>query len=383
MKIKCSYCGSSFNDTLEKCPNCGAVNEGVVRTTSKQPITIEQLKEWYRSKGLPPYEVTRFFIGENYTKPKAFGIYKDENTGNFVVYKNKASGERAIRYEGTDEAYAVNELFQRLKQEIIQQKAYNVRKTSVRNSSGQNSETVHESNFKYIMKSIFKPSFWKILILFALIFIAYFGIIEPTTVPLAGYYSRDNAIYYHITPDSRDYWYKYDDVSGQWAEVQMYELYPDIYEKRKTANNYLEAKEWNSALPCSDFSQSVCYSDYLNNFKVNTGYYSYNDDTYYHLYDDYASGWYCYDYYYNTWRDVDYSSVPDDLTHNSIAEDFYFTPVWDSATQFSDFEDTSYYSDYLEEQESRDSWDDDDDYDYDWDSNDSWDGGGMDWDSDW
>lgn len=128
MKITCSYCKSKFNDTLESCPYCGAENEGVVRTAGGQPITIEQLREWYSSKGLPPYEVTRFFIGENYTKPKAFGIYKDEKTGNFVVYKNKASGERAVRYEGTDEAYAVNELFQRLKQEIIEQKAFNVKK---------------------------------------------------------------------------------------------------------------------------------------------------------------------------------------------------------------------------------------------------------------
>ena len=59
----------------------------------------------------------RFFIGINYKKPKAFGIYQDGDQ--FIVYKNKANGERAIRYQGTDETYAVNELYLKLKSEIF------------------------------------------------------------------------------------------------------------------------------------------------------------------------------------------------------------------------------------------------------------------------
>ena len=372
MKITCSYCSSKFNDTLESCPNCGAPSEGVVRTASSQPVTIEQLKEWYASKGLPPYDVTRFFIGENYTKPKAFGIYKDEKTGNFVVYKNKASGERAIRYEGTDEAYAVNELFQRLKQEIIEQKAHNVK----------NGEPAPKKQYKKSLGCFG----WGIMIfaLFAVIFIAYFGFIEPKTIPAAGYYTRDNGVYYHISSDSKDGWFQYDNAGDKWSEVDMYGIYPELYSKRKTANEYLAAEEWSSSLPCSDFKQSVAYSDYINDYKVNTGYYSYNDNTYYHLYDSYDEGWYRYDYDYDRWDTLSYTSVPDDLTHNSVAEDFYFTPVWNSATQFSDFEDTSYYADYekAQEQENK-NWDNDDDSDYDWDSNDSWDYDSMDWDSDW
>ena len=88
----------------------------------KRPETIEELQQWYVSHRLPPEEVTRFFIGKNYTGPKAFGIYKNEK-GECVVYKNKASGERAVRYQGPDEAFAVNELLQRLKEEIAKQKA--------------------------------------------------------------------------------------------------------------------------------------------------------------------------------------------------------------------------------------------------------------------
>ena len=89
-----------------------------------QPTTIEEFKQWYEGQGLPSEEVTRFFIGKNITAPKAFGIYKNEQ-GEYVVYKNKANGERAIRYQGSDEAHAVGELFLRLKDEIANQRSKN------------------------------------------------------------------------------------------------------------------------------------------------------------------------------------------------------------------------------------------------------------------
>ena len=79
---------------------------------------IEELKQWYEDRKIPPERVTRFFIGSNYKGAKAFGIYKDEVTDKCVVYKNKADGSRSIRYEGMDEAYAVNELYKKLKSEI-------------------------------------------------------------------------------------------------------------------------------------------------------------------------------------------------------------------------------------------------------------------------
>lgn len=68
--------------------------------------------------------MTRFFIGKDIAEPKAFGIYKNER-GEYVVYKNKASGERAIRYQGPDETFAVSEILQRLRDEIASQKARN------------------------------------------------------------------------------------------------------------------------------------------------------------------------------------------------------------------------------------------------------------------
>ncbi len=88
-----------------------------------KPKTIEELKEYCESNCFTS-EKTRFFIGEDYKKPRAFGIYKDELSGDFIVYKNKDDGNRAVRYKGTDEAFAVGELYDRLQKEIINQKQH-------------------------------------------------------------------------------------------------------------------------------------------------------------------------------------------------------------------------------------------------------------------
>lgn len=111
---KCEYCGGTVSSEERICPHCGAENPNYVVDTPRQvflPKTIEELKEYCAERGMPLLRM-RFFIGENYKQPKAFGIYRDGDR--FIVYKNKADGSRAIRYQGPDEAYAVNELFQKL-----------------------------------------------------------------------------------------------------------------------------------------------------------------------------------------------------------------------------------------------------------------------------
>lgn len=125
-KIKCEFCGHYINDYEDRCASCGAPNNNLKRTVSDTPRTISELQSWYRARKLPPEEVTRFFIGKNITEPRAFGIY--EENGIFTVYKNKGDGSRAVRYQGEDEAYAVNELYMRLKEEILQQKNNNLSK---------------------------------------------------------------------------------------------------------------------------------------------------------------------------------------------------------------------------------------------------------------
>jgi len=135
MKIRCEYCNNYIDESEQVCPTCGAPNKDFKRVANQVPTTIAELEEWYKAHNLPPYETTRFFIGIDYKEPKAFGIYKEESTGKFIVYKNKDTGERKIRYEGKDEKYAVNELYMKLKEEIFNQKSLN----EGRRSSGGNS----------------------------------------------------------------------------------------------------------------------------------------------------------------------------------------------------------------------------------------------------
>ena len=44
MKTFCDYCGSAIDDTLDRCPNCGAVNQHMQRSGNQVPKTIEELQ---------------------------------------------------------------------------------------------------------------------------------------------------------------------------------------------------------------------------------------------------------------------------------------------------------------------------------------------------
>ena len=206
MKIKCDYCGQMIDEGLDRCPNCGASISAVNRMASGEPKTIEELKQWYVAHNLPPEETTRFFIGKDIKEPKAFGIYKNSK-GDFVVYKNKASGERAVRYEGSDEGYAVNELYQRLRAEIADQKEHSRGRS--RSYSGNPSNQSVSGNF----------------ILFAAIgiFIVTFCFIGMVSCVLGisdkrlseGYYRYKGNDYYYQNND----WYIYDLATDSWDSV--------------------------------------------------------------------------------------------------------------------------------------------------------------------
>ena len=128
MSVRCKYCDSPIPDNAEFCPNCGAKRPQESEPDTPQaarnsasaryakPRTIEELRTFCAEKGMS-LEKMRFFIGEDYKEPRAFGIYRDED-GEFVVYKNKSDGSRAVRYKGLDEAFAVNELYEKLRSEV-------------------------------------------------------------------------------------------------------------------------------------------------------------------------------------------------------------------------------------------------------------------------
>lgn len=408
MKINCEYCGFLFDDSQERCPHCGAPNEGVVRQKKNRsrPTTIEELQDLYIQWNLPPYETTRFFIGQNYKGKRAFGIYRDESTGNVVVYKNKDNGQRAIRYEGTDEAFAVNEIYQRLKQEIVNQRSQNAAKKSP-NSRGSSSGQYSQSSYNSISASKrakdlsehyaqqqrremylreqrereaerranqsllskiwnWDPNFflfawiWK-LIKFSIIST---GVITALLVvaivwlwfldePMPGYYRYEGQPYYYYINENHATdcgWFGYDNRRECWIEEAIpKESVPHDLKQDRRASEYFESKEWTESLGVADFSETFYYQDRLRNFEVDPGYYQRENITYYHIGTDPDLDWYYFNDDDTDWQEVDYEDIPEDFKHGSAAEDFYYTPEWDASTQFTDFYDSDAYTYYMSE----------------------------------
>lgn len=181
----------------------------------QQPTTIEELKLWYIWHNLPPEEVTRFFIGKDITEPKAFGIFKNEQ-GECVVYKNKANGERAIRYQGVDEAFAVSEILQRLRDEIAKQKARNAANRAVPSPMASSMKSPMKSSAKSSVNSSKSTSeFTKSekgigALVFAMI-MALMLFLPGSSVP-NGYYRYRGNHYYHQGSS----WYLYKTSTNDW-----------------------------------------------------------------------------------------------------------------------------------------------------------------------
>ncbi len=228
MKIKCEYCNNYIDEAEEKCPTCGAPNKDFKRVGNQVPTTIQELEEWYKAHNLPPYETTRFFIGVDYKDPKAFGIYKDAKTGKFIVYKNKDTGERKIRYEGKDEKYAVNELYMKLKEEISNQKSLNAgRKTKPVGKSA--ASTIIIAAVVFLMISAFP-----FIMLFA-------GINSPKR----GYYNINNQEYYYVHGN----WYIYE---NDWTSTSKPSYDGSI-------NDYYDGYDYDGDSSYSDITTSSVY----------------------------------------------------------------------------------------------------------------------------
>lgn len=113
----CPYCGSLVRSDQANCPGCGAANESFLAYTpglDLTPRTIAELKD-YCSVHKIPLAKLRFFVGEDYREPRAYGIYRDGAT--VIAYKNKSDGSRSIGYQGTDEAAAVEMFYEKLLKE--------------------------------------------------------------------------------------------------------------------------------------------------------------------------------------------------------------------------------------------------------------------------
>lgn len=230
MKIRCKYCNSYIEDTEEFCKICGADNPNFHKNFSGVPKTIEELQEWYKIHKLPDEYITRFFIGKNYTGARAFGIYKDTENNNFIVYKNKSDGSRAIRYNGKDEAFAVNELYIKLKDEILNQKQNNI-----------------TSNYN-ITKQVPLCSYGSAIffVIFLVVFLAMW--IYTSKLPSRGYYLYNDNYYYYQNGS----WYQYKNSSG-WRNSNVPSHLKD------NCSDYYKSNYYYSSYGIDDFSDSIYY----------------------------------------------------------------------------------------------------------------------------
>ncbi len=356
-----------IEDTEDKCPNCGAPNVNVKRTVDHTPKTIDELKVWYEARNLPPYETTRFFIGIDYKEPKAFGIYQDGSE--FVVYKNKGDGSRAVRYRGTDEAYAVNEIYLKLKSEILNQKANNVN-AGRRSGSGNYRRSKNPSDYVERTESKFKTGlgvFFGIMaigmvgllkfriILAILLFATMVGAVYGITKLLVKLYTKKNggdAIGFINAHPGLSKWLYFD-----WT---------DFIGLNRTTFLLL-------------FLTMIISGQW---FAVYTTPHYYRPSTGNTIFVNYHDDWYEYDDVNDSYNAINFDALPTEIRTNPADYEFNWTGAeWNPTTEFKDS--STYESNY----KSSDSWDwgsSDSDSDYDWDSgSDGWDSGGSDWDSDW
>ena len=203
MQVKCEYCGNFIDGTAEKCPFCGAPNANKVRAANEIPRTIQELKAFCVAHNLDT-ERMHFHIGEDYRGPRAFGIYQDGDR--FIVYKNKSDGTRAVRYEGTDEPYAVNEIYQKMKVEMAE-----VREIM----DGRGAQKTSKSSIKG--GGCANKIGW-IIAIFVLAFPFLVGIGSCIAgmfynTPDRGYYTYDDDTYYYGNRG----WYYYDDDAEDWV----------------------------------------------------------------------------------------------------------------------------------------------------------------------
>jgi len=377
MRVKCDYCETWINDTEERCPSCGAPNKAYTRMADATPKTIQQLRQWYQDRGLPPEKTTRFFIGKDVKEAKAFGIYQEGEY--FVVYKNKADGTRAVRYKGKDEAYAVHEIYTKLKEEILNQRA---RQTSgnrpTRSSSGSNRSYQSGSSRSYQSTQSTRPKGCLGCLT------SVYGLAGMGILSLGGLVSN-----YDVAPILT--------LALALVPIIAFLVYTLLC-KKKNESQWDTVKKWFIRLYIpylliAMLSVSVATEDrtYVSSYTPAPTYYSYNDTTYCSYNDNY--------YYYNgtDYEPVYDISVIEELSDNG--DDYYFDSSyvdWNSDYSFydSDYYDDNFYTsssssssssysssyssssyDYSYSSSSDSSWD--------WSSSSSWDSGSSDWDSDW
>lgn len=249
---RCEYCGSALTPQDPVCTGCGAPNPhfdadytGPRPQTAAEPApftgkprTIAELQAFCRTKNMP-LEKMRFFIGRDEPSPRAFGIFRHGR--DITVYKNKADGTRVIRYLGQDEAFAVNEIYQKLLEE------HRKRSGSAR-PGGTGSRSYGGSARAAAPKSSLLKYLPLILILLGYLVFSYL----PGRLGHRqdGYYRVGDDLFYRYGSS----WFldSYGD-SGDWYQVDSFP-YEDY-------DSYYQGSDYDSSWGGSDFTESYAWDE--------------------------------------------------------------------------------------------------------------------------
>lgn len=194
--------------------------------------SIEDINELAARYGMP-LERMRFFIGVNNTEPKCFGIYQDD-AGYWVVYKNKANGEKAIRYRGRDEAEACQIIWDKIEDEIRQRKK-DADWWQHQHDLATDSEYAAEYE-REMEKRVLRPNYgtrkkkkkaspMTIAVTTAAIvtlLAGSLGVFSSASHPHTGYYTHNDDLFYYQYPS----WYIWDVYSESW-DTYDYDAYYD------------------------------------------------------------------------------------------------------------------------------------------------------------
>ena len=226
--------------------------------------TYEELKNVFEEFHIDS-EQTRFFIGDDYTDPKAFVIYQDD-FGDYVVYKMKADGTRALRYKGPNEKIAVSEYYQKFLEEVRKRPAF-ARKLI--RPQGTRSYYVDRRGRKH-------SSLKMVLIGILASFLVCTGLIFGVTAYQRRLHKNDG---YYVTPSGTYYTQGHDVYYYDNDDWYYYGPYDTFYDNYYDDYTYYDDYYYNDSY--SDFS----YSDYYDSGSSS----DYDND--YDYDDDWDSGW--------------------------------------------------------------------------------------------
>ncbi len=244
--------------------------------------SIEELKQKCAEKNMP-LEKMRFFIGVDMKEPKCFGVYRDEETGDWIVYKNKANGERAIRYSGPDEARAAQEIWNKIGDEVKLRKdkyASPYDDSVMRELSTETKTEPPKEELGGILGAVATVlGFFiylfsnKAFAVFVILVILYFVLGTSSPDPRQGYYQIGDSVYYYLA----DSWYMYD--SGDWTST---------YVDDGDIEDYYIGEDYSADLGTTDFEETSIYEKFLEEKKNEND--DYDDDDYDYDYDDWDAG---------------------------------------------------------------------------------------------